>query len=204
VTVVNASPVAVFSVTCAELTCTFNASASTDADDGILSYRWNFGNGSSSSLSSPVVTRVYQGAGTYLVTLTVTDRAGQTTSSSQNVTVAATQPPVVLMHVGDLDGSSTNQQKTWTATATVEIHREDHQPLGGVTVSGTWNGGTAATCTTNTAGRCGFSRTGLANKTNSATLTVTSAVRATFTYALAANHDPESDSNGTSIIIRRR
>jgi hypothetical protein len=47
-------------------------------------------------------------------------------------------------------------------------------------------------------------RNGIPNKITSLTLTLTSAVRATFTYVPAANHDPESDSNGTAVTVRKR
>jgi len=63
---------------------TFNASPSTDAQ-GIASYAWDFGDGSSAS-GVKVSYRFPSSGSTYLVTLTVTDTAGQRTSVTQPVT----------------------------------------------------------------------------------------------------------------------
>ncbi|MCU4140519.1 MAG: hypothetical protein MW690_000994 [Methanophagales archaeon] len=50
---------------------TFDASASTDPDGSIVSYEWDFGDGETAS--GKVVTHAYSDAGSYTVTLTVTD-----------------------------------------------------------------------------------------------------------------------------------
>lgn len=61
---------------------------SSDADDdnggGLVSWRWSFGDGTSSAERSPV--HVYAAPGQYTVTLTVTDATGQAASSTQAVT----------------------------------------------------------------------------------------------------------------------
>jgi len=77
-------PVARFSFSVSGLTASFT-DASTD-DRGIASRSWAFGDGSSSTQTSP--SRSYAQSGSYNVTLTVTDTAGQTHSSSQVVTVS--------------------------------------------------------------------------------------------------------------------
>jgi|GEM_PF-2217321 len=53
----------------------FDASASDDPDGSIVSYDWNFGDGSDSTLAGPTVSHSYQdpGGGSIAVTLTVTD-----------------------------------------------------------------------------------------------------------------------------------
>lgn len=82
----NQAPAAAFTHSCTDLACTFT-DASTDADGTIASRSWDFGNGQTSTAANPSVT--YAAAGTYTVSLTVTDDDGATNSTTQSVTVAA-------------------------------------------------------------------------------------------------------------------
>jgi PKD repeat protein len=86
------SPTAEFSSSATDLVVSFNASASTDPDGAITSYSWNFGDGTTGSGVSP--SKTYAVAGTYTVTLMVTDNSGLTDTVSHTVTVS---DPVVLM-----------------------------------------------------------------------------------------------------------
>lgn len=71
-------PSASFTSTCPKGQCTFDASASSD-DHGIVSYTWDFGDGSAPvTATSPTTAHVYTAAGTYTITLVVTDNAGLT------------------------------------------------------------------------------------------------------------------------------
>jgi len=67
---------------------TFNGTSSSDADGYVVSYTWNFGDGSTGSGS--VATHAFAAAGVYSVQLTVTDNDGATNTSTQLVTVSAT------------------------------------------------------------------------------------------------------------------
>ncbi len=60
------------------LTVDFDAAASDDPDGFIVSYAWDFGDGSDSTLALPAVSHTYQnpGGGSIPVTLTVTDDEG--------------------------------------------------------------------------------------------------------------------------------
>ena len=88
----NQPPVAAFSSSCSALTCNFT-STSSDPDGSIASYSWTFGDGGTSTVQNP--SHSYAAAGSYTVTLTVTDNQGATNSVSHSVTVtAANQPPV--------------------------------------------------------------------------------------------------------------
>jgi len=62
----------------------FDASASTD-NVGVVSYAWDFGDGSSASTAT--ANHVYAHPGVYQATLTVTDAAGNSATSSFQVTV---------------------------------------------------------------------------------------------------------------------
>lgn len=85
----NLPPVANFSVQpergVAPLEIDFDASASTDPDGTIVSYEWDFGDGNAAS-GNPA-THVYEVAGSYSATLTVTDDDGATHSISHTIEV---------------------------------------------------------------------------------------------------------------------
>jgi hypothetical protein len=76
----NESPTADFSHQCTALRCDFQ-DASTD-DVEIVSWRWNFGP-AGSTLRNPHY--IYQSAGSYQVSLTVTDGEGETSTTSKTV-----------------------------------------------------------------------------------------------------------------------
>ena len=82
----NTAPTAAFSSSCSDLTCSFDASASSDNEGAIASYSWSFGG------SGATASHTYSSAGSYNVTLTVTDSDGATDTISHSVTVTA--PPV--------------------------------------------------------------------------------------------------------------
>lgn len=84
----NQSPNAVINVENADgtdLNVTFDAYDSSDPDGEIAEYRWDFGNGDAST--TPLVSYTYDSAGTYDVTLTVTDDDGATDTASTTVTL---------------------------------------------------------------------------------------------------------------------
>ncbi len=91
--VANQPPVASFSSTHTDLTATFDASGSSDPENGPLTYSWDFGDGSPVG-SGVNPTHTYATANTYQVTLTVTDNGNATNSVTNPVTVTApNQPP---------------------------------------------------------------------------------------------------------------
>jgi PKD repeat protein len=79
----NAPPHASFTAACAGLTCTFDASGSSDPEGSIATYLWAFGDGTSGS--GQTVAHTYGRAGSYTVTLTVTDSAGAASVASKAV-----------------------------------------------------------------------------------------------------------------------
>ncbi|MFW5926891.1 MAG: PKD domain-containing protein [Wenzhouxiangella sp.] len=81
----NSAPTASFTYSCTDLACDFDGSDSSDSDGSISSYEWDFGDGNTAT--GETVSHTYGSDGTYTVTLTVTDDAGATDSSSQDVTV---------------------------------------------------------------------------------------------------------------------
>ena len=82
----NTPPVAAFTPTCTGLSCSFDSSLSNDPDGVIADYSWDFGDGAMDDTANPQ--HLYQTAGDYTVTLTVTDNRGDTNTTSQSINVA--------------------------------------------------------------------------------------------------------------------
>jgi serine protease len=81
----DSPPTASFTHSCDALTCRFDASGSAD-DVGIVAYDWSFGDRFGSGVTTD---HTYAAAGSYTVTLTVTDTAGQSGRQSRSVTLGA-------------------------------------------------------------------------------------------------------------------
>ena len=92
----NQSPTASFTAAASGLTASFNGSGSSDPDGSIASWAWTFGDGTTGS--GATVQHTYASAGTYAVTLKVTDNQGATATASATVTVP---PPVVTTFAAD-------------------------------------------------------------------------------------------------------
>jgi PKD repeat protein len=82
---VNQAPVAKFTATVNGLSVSFTNQSSDDK--AVVSSRWNFGDGKTSTQAAP--TNTYAADGNYTVSLTVQDAEGLTHTSSQTVTVSA-------------------------------------------------------------------------------------------------------------------
>jgi PKD repeat protein len=111
----NQEPIAAFSTTESNLKITADGSDSDDPDGSNASYKWDFGD--AFGASGKTATHSYASAGTYKITLTVTDDNGATDSISHSVTVqAANRPPIAAFtsSVSDLkvsvDGSHADDQ----------------------------------------------------------------------------------------------
>jgi PKD repeat protein len=94
----NTPPTASFTSSCTNLSCDFNAAASSDPDGTIASYAWDFGDGTPAG-SGVSPSHTYASANTYTVQLTVTDDDGATASTTRSVPVTA--PPGPTTYVND-------------------------------------------------------------------------------------------------------
>ncbi len=82
----------------------FDASASTVQFGTITNYAWNFGDGSSVvNTSGTTTTHVYAKAGTYTASVTETDSAGTTASTSRQVVIGGGSAPAVSLSATSLD-----------------------------------------------------------------------------------------------------
>lgn len=121
-TTLNQEPIAIIDVSdrtvAPEGNIVFDGSRSYDPDGNIVSYEWDFDDGTSAS--EPVVTHRYSNSGFYVVRLTVTDNRGATSTEWALVWInsnfiTSNEPPVAdagsdkVVNVGDIvefDGSS--------------------------------------------------------------------------------------------------
>jgi PKD repeat protein len=85
---VNQPPTASFTAVPTGLDVALNAAASTDPDGTVDGYAWQFGDNQTGTGAS--TQHSYAAAGTYTITLTVTDNGGATASTTREVTVADT------------------------------------------------------------------------------------------------------------------
>lgn len=134
---------------------------------------------------------------------TPTNTPEPTATSTPLPTPTNTPEPNGTMHIGDLDGSSTNNGRTWTAHVTILVVDSAGNPVSDAAVSGSWSSGTngSAACVTDSAGRCTVSKSNIRKNIPDVTFTVTSADHSTLTYNAADNADPDGDSTGTTIIV---
>lgn len=88
VTAPNVAPTASFTSSVAAQTLTVDGSGSSDPDGTIAQFQWDFGDGGSAMGATPQP-HAYASAGTYDVTLTVTDDRGATDSVTKSVVIGA-------------------------------------------------------------------------------------------------------------------
>lgn len=121
----------------------FSSVGSFDPNGDALTYLWNFGDGTTSTLANP--SKTYAAAGTYTVTLRVTDPSGLFGTDSHLRPRAGNTPPVVtisspgstaLYRVGNtitLSGSATDAQDGAVPSGSllwnVKMHHLDHVHL---------------------------------------------------------------------------
>jgi PKD repeat protein len=174
---VNQPPVATFTYACTDLVCGFDASGSSDGDGTIVSYAWDFGDGSTGG--GATVDHSYDQAVTYSVVLTVTDDDGASDEDTQTVSLGAIES---TMHVGDLDGVGVVVRNKWSAEVTILVHDQAHSSLADVTVTSNWG-----SCITDDSGQCTITKGNL--KVDSVTLTVEGLSHSSVSYDETENHE---------------
>lgn len=117
-------PVADFSAGCSGLTCSFTDS-SFDPDGGaITAWNWDFGDGNTSTQQHP--SHTYAGAGTYQVTLVVTDDESQVSEEEvQSVSPVDPQALTLTVQTGRARGGVRTAELSWTPALTVDVWRAE-------------------------------------------------------------------------------
>src|SRR5713101_2379850 len=163
-------PVASFTSGCGGLTCSFDGTISSDPDGTIVSYSWNFGDGTTGS--GPIVSHTYAAAGTYTVELTVTDNTGATGIQSKSVTLIPALSSLNLNPAGVTAGSTSSGIVTLSAAA----------PAGGAVVALASNNTAVATVPTSVTVAAGATSATFTVSTNSLTACASSVATISATY----------------------
>lgn len=174
----NQPPVASFTVSCTDLSCSFDGSGSSDTDGSIASYAWDFGDGANGTGVS--VSHTYTSAGSYTVRLTVTDDDQATNSTSRTANPTPRQSP---------------------AFATDTFSRTVTNGLGAADTGGNWSlSGSAANFSVSDG--LGRIRIATAGSGSGATLGSVSQLNTDLTMSVAT--DKPATGNGLYISVRGR
>lgn len=134
-------------------------------------------------------------------------RAFNTSSLSEySNTASATTSQASTVHVGDIDSSANLADRNrWEASVTIAIHDANELPVVDATVSGAWSGGISGTgtCVTDGNGLCSITKSNIKGNISSVNFSVTDIVQNGTVYQPSDNHDPDGDSDGTSITINQ-
>ena len=144
----GAPPVAGFTTSCAGLTCTLDGRGSTD-DAAVTRYSWNVGN-AGETMTGAVVNAIYPSEGSRTVVLTVTDGAGQTSSTTRTLYAApipGDAPPVARVSVTcvglqcDISATGSTDDKILRRTY-IDIGTPGSTPIWATTLTTVYSPGT--------------------------------------------------------------
>ena len=142
----NQAPIAVISANpssgTAPLNVSFDASGSTDPDGTIISYSWNFGDGTTGS--GATLLHNYSSTGNFIATLTVTDDQGATGQATITISTGNSNIPVTGVSVSPTSASVTLGGST-TLRAAVSPSDATNQHI-------SWSSGNSNVATVNASG----------------------------------------------------
>lgn len=175
------------------VTVNFSGAGTTDPDNNITSYAWNFGDPLSGNNTATGVTaaHTYAGApGAYTATLTVTDAQGNVRTATQVITVTGAPLPNSV-RVASIVGTWNRMTNVEVAaTATIRVVNQYGQPLRSVavyvTVTGSASGKAAAKSDANGYVTIQMPKQRMTNP-STYTFTVTSLVYPSYPYNAAGN-----------------
>jgi PKD repeat protein len=135
----NSAPTASFTSSTSDLSVALDASASSDSDGSVASYAWDFGD--ASTATGKTATHSYDKAGTYTVSLTVTDDKGATGTKTAQVVVTAPR----------VNAAPTASFTSAVTDLTVKVDGSASSDSDGTVASYAWTFGDGGTATTATA-----------------------------------------------------
>ena len=177
VSAANVKPAASFTSTCTTLTCSFDASGSSDSDGTVASYAWDFGDGTTGT--GKTASRTYTAGGTFSVKLTVTDDKGATDTATKSVTV--TGPVSNTLAADQFSRSGTG----W----------------GTANTGGAWTVSSSSLLTTN--GSSGVAKLNATGQTLTATLGSTSATDTTVTADFSTDKAATGSGHFANLVARK-
>lgn len=169
----------------APLLVNFSAAGSTDPEGTALSYAWDFGDGTSAIGVS--VSKTFQAAGSFPVSLTVTDTSGLSGSATQTISVSAPATQTKMSVAGILMTGVVQKTQRY-ANATVTIRDANGNVVPGATVAGSWSGivSGGGSGVTGTNGQI-ILKSPNAKRGGTITFTVNSVTKTNFVYDPAGN-----------------
>jgi PKD repeat protein len=195
----NVAPVAAFSASCVDLSCTF-ADGSADTDGTIVAWAWTFPSGTS-AVAAPTFT--FAAPGIHEVTLAVTDDDGAL--HAVVVPVEVTGRLHAAYSGSTLKWSSkSGNTNYWSADVTAVIHGLNERAIAGATVTAVWSEAVVktVTCVSDLDGRCTLKSGTLSYRRGTVTLKVTSVVAPGSVYDAPASHDQAGIQTPSLTLIR--
>lgn len=183
------NPIASFTADCTLLSCNFT-DASTDSEGSVVSWSWDFGDGSTSSAQNP--SHTFAANGTYMVALSVTDNEGNTGSTSQSITVNDGSSAGTMRVAAISDDVLIRGGGSASVEVTVTIEDADGNPVANATVSSEFSGDVSGTPsgTTDANGEVVLASNSVTTRPGDVSLCVSNVTHASLTYDPNTNADP--------------
>ena len=123
-------------------------------------------------------------------------------STSESV-AATTEAETLTVHIGQLNGSTSNLGNMWTADVIITVVNASDQPMADAVVSGIWDQseGVDHICQTDINGECSLISPPIRKNIKQTTLAINNVDHPESTYVADEDHDPDSITQGTSIRI---
>ncbi len=136
VRILNSKAVAYFEANIVGLHVQFMDMSTTTGGE-IVSWSWDFGEGGIVAEKDPV--HLYKFAGTYLVSLTVTDSYGNISIKTRSVTVKKPIPSHKYCHIQDITATKSFTGTKCNVTACITVVDEKNDPVSGATILFYWD-----------------------------------------------------------------